>query len=1423
MVTREPMAGPWAERFGKARAACWAVCWAIVALAAPAVAGEDGPVPEPASRRSELSFEERLAAHRAIEEVTWRHRIWPDPGRPKPPLREILPDALLRARVLDSLKKTNALETYWGQVLGPEELQAELDRIASRTQAPELLEELFRALGNDPNLAAECIARPALADRWIRALYARDGRFHGATKAEAERLLSEAGTIEELRAAGVRVHEAEIERGRETVRANSPGRGATGRILLDDEEWDRAVRWLLSAWSAAGAASAPTRAAVASPKLSLDGIPLGRMSALLELDEEFVAVQVLEKGPDRVRFAVAHFPKRSFEDWWAAVSPAVPAELSAAARRGAAYVLPQVSAAAECTVTTRWFPTRAEVPDARFGHTAVWTGSEMIVWGGTIPPTFDRYNTGARYSPATDTWTPTPADSTAPAPRAFHTAVWTGSQMIVWGGSSRNNEVYFASGGRYNPITNSWTPTRADGTTPEGRANHTAVWTGTRMIVWGGVTAQGETQTGGSYDPASDTWTPTKVDATTPSARFQHTAVWTGTQMIVWGGTNRSGLLLTGGRYDPASDTWTPTRADTTAPAARMDHTAVWTGTQMIVWGGTGDSGPLQTGGRYTPSTDSWTPTRADATTPAARARHTAVWTGSRMIVWGGTGLAGPLNTGGRYNPTNDTWQATRADATAPSPRVGHTAVWMSGAGSPRMIVWGGTGPDGQALATGGRYDFGLDTWLPTRSTTTAPEARSGLSSVWTGAEMIVWGGQGLLGLLATGGRYDPALDSWSPTLADSTAPEARTGHTAVWTGSEMIVWGGQGGSGPLSTGARYDPVSNTWTATRADGTTPSPRTGHTAVWSGSEMIVWGGESSSGLLNTGGRYDPLADTWTPTRADGTAPEPRTEHTAVWTGSEMIVWGGMGASGPLGTGGRYGPGSDSWQPTASSVSAPSPRSSPTAIWTGSEMIVWGGRDASGPSSTGSRYKPSTDTWTLVRADGTSPSPRSRHTAVWTGVEMVVWGGSGPSSEELGTGARYDPALDRWTRVVDGGAPSARSEHAAVWTGQRMIVWGGRPLTISGGSLLVDYTLLDSDADGTPDCRDNCPTVSNPTQADSDRDGVGDACDNCPAIPNPDQANGDGDRNGDACDNCPLVPNTFCSAGAGILCGSDADCAGDKGPCDNARCRGSFGGTLPCRSDLDCVLPPGGACLAGQRDADGDRVGDECDNCPGISNASQGNLDADKDGDACDNCPHVPNTTCAENRGFACAAGTDCLENRGGCGICEKRARECDTDPDCKIFQGVCQNRGPCVGGLCVVPPQVSCETDEDCFRCAAKLDLKCTNVGETCFEDVGPCLGLCARDTTLVCTFDRDCIVDLGPCNSVDFDSDGIGDACETGLALADIDRNHRVDGFDLARLARAFGAEAPDPRYDPGSDLNRDGRVDGEDLAILAAQFGASL
>jgi hypothetical protein len=93
----------------------------------------------------------------------------------------------LEKKVADYLRKSQALEDYWQRPITPDQLQAEMERIASHTKQPGVLRELFAALGNDPSVIAECLTRPVLAERLITDLYAHDHRFHGALKPSCER------------------------------------------------------------------------------------------------------------------------------------------------------------------------------------------------------------------------------------------------------------------------------------------------------------------------------------------------------------------------------------------------------------------------------------------------------------------------------------------------------------------------------------------------------------------------------------------------------------------------------------------------------------------------------------------------------------------------------------------------------------------------------------------------------------------------------------------------------------------------------------------------------------------------------------------------------------------------------------------------------------------------------------------------------------------------------------------------------------------------------------------------------------------------------------------------------------------------------------------------------------------------------------
>jgi hypothetical protein len=71
-----------------------------------------------------------------------------------------------------------------------------------------------------------------------------------------------------------------------------------------------------------------------------------------------------------------------------------------------------LGATIRCTPDSWSAISTTNAPDARDYHTAVWTGSEMIIWGGETEE-FVNVNTGGRYNPSTDSWT---ATSTTDAP-----------------------------------------------------------------------------------------------------------------------------------------------------------------------------------------------------------------------------------------------------------------------------------------------------------------------------------------------------------------------------------------------------------------------------------------------------------------------------------------------------------------------------------------------------------------------------------------------------------------------------------------------------------------------------------------------------------------------------------------------------------------------------------------------------------------------------------------------------------------------------------------------------------------------------------------------------------------------------------------------------------------------------------------------
>lgn len=965
---------------------------------------------------SGLGIEQRVACEQSIQEVYYSHRSWPQDSA-KPPFDAAISRQQIEAKVWATEDKSRLLEQRWGSRISIAELQAEIDRMATRSRRPDRLGELWAALGNDPLLIAECLARPLLVERKIRSFYQGDQDIHGALRQKAEsELRAAAGSLGlDTRSLSGQVERFQLLRasGKRGSNADLP----SGQVLEDADFDARAVQLGVNGEPAA---------------LDKDGIAL-----LQEDDEAFWIEAALDAGPDHIDGVLVRWPKQPFAEWLAearmALGPLQPVQQTSVESRD--FLLPKLGAAG-CTDDT-WSLIE---PEGRKGHTAIWTGSEMIVWGGRGDEGLLR--SGGRYDPVTDTWASVET-SGAPSTRERHTAVWTGARMIIWGGMI--DLVAVPEGHSYDPVNDSWSPLSNVGA-PAARWDHTAVWAEEElvMLVWGGITGCGgfscnETGTGGAYDPLTNSWSSLP---TGPSARFEHTANWTAAGMMVWGGRSTfGGFVGNGSVLQKSGSDWVWTDLpDADAPAPRAGHTAVWTGLQLIIWGGRDASGPRADGARF--AIFGWLPiTEVDG--PPGLVGHTATWVGSEMVVWGGEKANGVLNsTAYQYDlaGSGDSWVVASGFTTG---RRDHTAVWTGS----RLLVWGGEAKDqfaSRALEHGFIYDpatrgnvlMGMDGHL-------RPAARSGHSAVWTGSEMIVWGGSpGFVSRTATGSRYDPATDTWMP-IESAGAPGARNLPAAIWTGEHMIVWGGRW---PGTGGGRYDPVSDSWSGISSFGA-PSDRSDHTVIWTGSQMIVWGGRSHAPAttLGNGAAYTPATNQWASLPGSG-APSPRQQHSAIWTGGAMIVWGGTSGtetdSPLLGDGARYVPGSG-W----SAVASTAPRRMHSAAWTGSEMLVYG--DGDGVSHYGERYDPIFNQWSPMAGSDSAPHKlNTNHRAVWTGAEWILWG-RGNSGQPL----RYEASSQTLRVGTATGAPPQMSGFTAVWADGAMLVWGGNPVFSEPGLVVA----------------------------------------------------------------------------------------------------------------------------------------------------------------------------------------------------------------------------------------------------------------------------------------------------------------------------------------------------------------------------------
>jgi len=359
---------------------------------------------------------------------------------------------------------------------------------------------------------------------------------------------------------------------------------------------------------------------------------------------------------------------------------------------------------------------------------------------------------------------------------------------------------------QFNLVSPSWTPLSQYGTPMK---NHNALWinvTGSGysgMYVWGGESSTGPVPTSYSYDVSNDQWS-ALYSGNLPSPRKDHTAIWIGGGILTWGGFNGTSTLADGYFWNMTTSQWSQIPPATTP---RSGHAAFWQEIsglkRMVVFGGRGGSSStsptyFNSIEVYDPNTNLWSPLSVQGNIPPAREKMAYAYfeTEKKFFIWGGSN-SGVLSDGWildfNFNPAK--WININS-INAPTNRT-EISYSSFNDGDPKFVIWGGRSTVyGSDLNTGYIYNLTTNSWS-TMTISNAPLARSGAKMIWTGNEIMVWGGKMQGVSTDTGAFYDVKSDTWLETSLQS-APEPRSGHSMVLdpAAKEVYVYGGEDQNG---------------------------------------------------------------------------------------------------------------------------------------------------------------------------------------------------------------------------------------------------------------------------------------------------------------------------------------------------------------------------------------------------------------------------------------------------------------------------------------------------------------------------------------------------------------------------------------------------------------------------------------------------
>lgn len=234
-----------------------------------------------------------------------------------------------------------------------------------------------------------------------------------------------------------------------------------------------------------------------------------------------------------------------------------------------------------------------------------------------------------------------------------------------------------------------WDRVEVTGTKQQPRAFHTAVFWGDKMYVFGGCNGRGRFNRLFSIDMNGEAAQPETNNS--PATRYCHSATVFGTGMYVFGGKcggrNSNKRLDDLWVYNFVVKAWSEVQQVGPRPSPRSAHAAFTFGRTMVVFGGRSEQGECCEDMYYfNYDTSVW---RQVNTTESlfGRARHSFVVHNSRVVVFGGWNGKKKLNDLFYYNMDSGTFEVVGdTDENGPSRRECHVAVMCKNT----MVVFGG-------------------------------------------------------------------------------------------------------------------------------------------------------------------------------------------------------------------------------------------------------------------------------------------------------------------------------------------------------------------------------------------------------------------------------------------------------------------------------------------------------------------------------------------------------------------------------------------------------------------------------------------------------------------------------------------------------------------------------------------------------------